>query len=595
MILLDSVSIGFGGQQILKNLTLTINRNDAIGLVGPNGIGKTTILKLIAGLAEPDAGRVVRAKGVKTSYLSQLGSTEHLKKCFSALKDSYKGKEILFGLGFSNERLGNDPEHLSSGFRMRVFLADILLSEPQLILLDEPTNYMDIESMEWLEEWLKTYQGASIIVSHDQYLLSKTARTILELNQLGYFTYNMGYEAYLKDREKRNQSVQDTIKNIEKELEHKLKFVERFKAKATKARQAQSRAKQAKRLEKELSGLAAAPAPSRMKLTFPQPPSSNHKVAALEGVTKSFSGAMVLDKVSIDIHKGEKIAVVGPNGCGKTTLLKLLARQAAPDDGSVHIGSKVTCAYLSQSWSGALAQEDHTVLEEAERFCPDGFKNGIRTLLGAFLFSGDSVFKKLRVLSGGEKMRLEIMKLLLNPPNFLLLDEPTTHLDLGSKEVLEEALKEYQGTIVFTSHDRWFIDSIAQKTLEISNHSLVTYLGNYSYYAEKKHNAAKTTEDQAPPQRQVSSRRIERRERAAVVQERSKKTNVLMSGLKTTESEIMDLETEKKSLESSLADPSTYKDQTKAQDMGRRLAFINARLPELYKEWDDLTARLIEL
>jgi len=532
MITLNHVQKQFGGKILFKDCSLQIGVRDRMGLVGPNGSGKTTLFKLILGEESIDGGEIRIARGVKIGYLPQevvaftgnrvldevlkslsgitslqdkmkileeeLSSMEdpreqeRLAKEYGKLQEHYtilggygleaEAEQILQGLGFKERDFNRATHELSGGWLMRIALAKILLQSPDLLLLDEPTNYLDLDSLIWLENFLLNYPGAMVIVSHDRVFLNHLIDRIAEIEAQKIDLYYGDYDHYLEEKETRIQIVEATYKTQQKKIEQTERFIERFRAKNTKSKQVQSRIKMLEKLERvELPKEKK----KEIRFRFPAPKRSGHRVVEVKNLHKSYGDVSVYQGIDLALFRGDKAAFIGPNGAGKSTLLKILAGVLDFEKGEVILGNDVTRAYFAQQQFDILHPEN-TVFEELLTVATDETQTELRTLLGTFLFSGEEVEKKVSVLSGGEKSRLVLAKMLLKPANFLLLDEPTSHLDIPSRNVLEMALKQFQGTICLITHDRHLINQIANKVIEIDRGALHLFPGNYDYYLYKK-------------------------------------------------------------------------------------------------------------
>ncbi|HUF91322.1 MAG TPA: ABC-F family ATP-binding cassette domain-containing protein [Candidatus Limnocylindria bacterium] len=529
------MSKGYGGQTVLREVTWRIAERERIGLVGPNGAGKTTMCRILAGIEEPDEGRVSRPRHVTVGYLAQevagsttgsvlaeaLGGfedvwtieremeevaaalegspTEALTERYGNLQHRFEAlggyrletaaRSILTGLGFTAADLARPLAEFSGGWRMRAALARLLLMAPSLLLLDEPTNHLDLESLGWLENFLAGYDGTVVVVSHDRYFLNRMVTSIADLSPAGITVYPGDYDEYLVEREARKQLLEAQARNQAKRIAEIERFIDRFRYQATKARQVQSRIKMLDKVERiELDGVTR-----RIHFAFPEPPRTGRRVASLRGIHKAYGANVVYDGMQFEVERGDRVALVGENGAGKSTLLKILAGALPFDRGERALGPHVAVHYYAQHQLDALTV-GHTVLEEIIAAAPQLPHTRLRAILGAFLFSGDAVEKHVTVLSGGEKARLALAKMLVRPAALLCLDEPTNHLDLGSREVLENALAVFPGTIVFISHDRYFINAISTSIVEVAHGVLTRYLGSYDDYL-----AAKASPASAPP------------------------------------------------------------------------------------------------
>ncbi len=527
MIQLDDISKGFGGQALFRDVTWRIAERERIGLVGPNGAGKTTLCRILAGLEEPDTGRVSQGRAVTVGYLPQevagaasgsvlaealggfeavwaleremedvalalerspsdalterYGELQHRFDALGGYRLETQARAILSGLGFRPDELGRPLAEFSGGWRMRAALARLLLLAPSLLLLDEPTNHLDLASLAWLEDFLAGYDGTVVVVSHDRYFLNRMVTSIADLTPDGLVAYPGDYDDFLVEREARRELLEARARNQAKRIAEVERFIERFRYKATKARQVQSRIKMLDRVERiEMPG-----ARRQVHFAFPQPPRTGRRVATLTSIHKAYGDNVVYAGVHAAVERGERLALVGDNGAGKSTLLKILAGVLPFERGERTLGAHVAVHYYAQHQLDAL-DPARTVLEELEAVAPEATHTRLRTILGAFLFSGDTVDKKVAVLSGGEKARLALARMLVRPAALLCMDEPTNHLDLASREVLESALAEFPGTIVFISHDRYFINRIATAVVEVAHGTLTRYPGSYDDYLDAR-------------------------------------------------------------------------------------------------------------
>lgn len=534
---LSNISLAFGARDLIKSATLTLSDGSRAALAGANGAGKSTLMKIAVGLMQPDSGEVTITKGARVSYLPQTlvlsgdqtlweeaeTSFSHIESMLKKqevlgrqLEDAnlepkvmqrlleefdaitthveesgyYRRKEkiseVLTGLGFASKDFEKRVNELSGGWQMRLALAKILLEDPDIMLLDEPTNYLDLEARTWLEGFLQVYRGGVLLVSHDRYFLDVTINEVYELFNGKLTRYPGTYSQYETRRAQELEQLFDAWERQQEEIQHMEDFVRRFRYKESKASQVQSRIKM---LEK----IVPIEIPEGMKhihFSFPPAPHSGKITVRIENVNKAYGELRVLEDFSLEIERGCKMAFVGPNGAGKSTLMRLIAGIDSNYEGRITLGSGVQIGYFAQD-SAEHMNSDNTVEEEAASVCPQQLQSKLRNLLGAFLFRGDDVEKPVSVLSGGERSRLALLKLLLNPANLLILDEPTNHLDLTSKDVLLEALKAFEGTVLFVSHDRGFIEDLADRILELEIGTTPRlYLGNYSYYIEKKETLA---------------------------------------------------------------------------------------------------------
>lgn len=530
---LSDVSLSFGARDLLKGVTVNLQAGSRAALAGPNGAGKSTLMKIAAGLFVPDTGEVAITKGARISYLAQTGVvsgpdtvlaeadrafsrfadllvrqeslgaelahstsdsrlTARLLEEHQAISDTIESsgyyrradrvREVLQGLGFSERDYERKASELSGGWQLRLALARILLENPDILLLDEPTNYLDLEARTWLEAFLRDYHGGVLVVSHDRYFLDVTVNEVLELFQGRLSRYPGDYSSYETRRARELEAIFVSWERQQEEIQKLEDFIRRFRYKASKATQVQSRVK-------VLEKIVPIEIPEGMKkihFSFPPAPHSGRISLRVEGLSRSYGELDVIRNFGIEIERGTKMAFVGPNGAGKSTLMRIIAGADSGFSGEISFGSGVKAAYFAQDSAEALVGT-HTVEEEIESVCPENLLPKVRNMLGAFLFRGDDVEKSVSVLSGGERSRIALLKMLLRPANLLVLDEPTNHLDLTSKDVLLEALKSFDGTVLFVSHDRGFIDELADRVLELEAGTTPRlYLGGYSYYLEKK-------------------------------------------------------------------------------------------------------------
>ena len=520
MLSIKSISKTFAGRTLFADACLQINRRDRIGIVGRNGAGKSTLFSIILGETTPDSGVVALERGAKIGFLPQESAPtgeESVIELVCAVSEKFakaalnlgalgkakgvepsdedyevfesaggarliaKGRQILSGLSFKDNDFDRPARELSGGWIMRAHLARLLVMEPDLLMLDEPTNHLDLDSLIWLQGYLQNYPGAILLISHDREFLNLLVRHILELEGAQATRYTGNYESYLVQRAANEAQRMAAYENQQKEIERLMKFVDRFRSKNTKATQAQSKLKQIERMEKIDAPFISS---KKIKFSFPQPGRSGQRVIALKQLAKTYGDLQVYKSLNLEIERHQRIVLVGPNGAGKSTLLKILAEVVDFDSGERELGHNVQPGYFAQHRAETL-NLNGTVLEEMLDTRASVTEQAARTLLGSFLFSDDDVFKKVGVLSGGEKSRLALAKLLLNPPNFLLLDEPTTHLDIESIDMLIDALSQFNGTMVFISHDVHFIRKTASHVIHVERGKLKHYPGPYNYYLEK--------------------------------------------------------------------------------------------------------------
>jgi ATP-binding cassette, subfamily F, member 3 len=625
MLTVSRLSKSFGGRILFEDAALQVNRGERIALIGPNGAGKTTLFSILLGLDEADTGEVALQRGLKVGYLPQesapvndetvlevataslrdpaANDQDHLSKEESFSSDHQqieaKAKRILRGLGFRETDYARQAKTMSGGWIMRAHLGRLLVMEPDLLLLDEPTNHLDLESLVWLQNYLSTYSGAILLISHDRSFLNAVADRMVEIDQRKLISYRGNYDEYLTQKAARQEQHLAAYKNQQREISRLQTFIDRFGAKNTKASQAQSKRKQIERMDKIEAPDSAG---RRVAFQFPQPERSGRKVLELKGVDHAYGETVVYQNLDYTVERNQRTVLVGPNGAGKSTLLKLLAGVLPIQSGSRELGHNVQVGYCSQHRVDTL-NLDHTVLQEASDCGQQVSEQVVRTLLGAFLFRGDEVFKPVSVLSGGEKSRLVLAKLLLNPPNFLLMDEPTTHLDMPSIEALIQSLRQYEGTLVFISHDVYFIKSIATSVLHVRGGALTPYPGNYDYYLDKTGTESavaglvaegKSTETGAGAGSARKGREQKRLE-ADARQKRSEVKQELQQELRTLEEKILRLELRQKELTSFLEQPDRSENSVRPAQVGRELASVTQELKTLSLRWERLVDTVQEV
>jgi len=636
------VSLSFQERQIFREVGFLVEPGSRIGLVGPNGSGKTTLLRLLRGEINPDSGEIRISKGIRIGYLPQdvyetlagplLNSVinsipgrirlEHdLRRAEQNLNDAYHKQEqashakriaeihqkintlevrfpryeaekILAGLGFKESDFGRSVSSLSGGWKMRAALASLLYQNPELLLLDEPTNHLDIPSIKWLELFLQEYKGAMILVSHDRYFLNRQIHRILSFEPDGLKSYNGDYDSYSKVRGDERRRLEAIARNQAQKIKEARKFINRFRAKASKARQAQSKIKLVKKIE-----LVEGPGKEKtIHFAFPEVPRSGRVVVSIEGVSKGFNGATLYEDLNLAVMRGERIAIIGPNGSGKTTLLKLVAGEIQPDKGKISLGHKVTLGYFAQHHVEMLDPRK-TILQEVSQVVPDETTGFVRGVCGAFLFSGADVDKVIGVISGGERARVSLAKLLVKPGNLMVLDEPTNHLDILSSETLIDALDGYNGTLLFVSHNESFINRLATKIWDIRKGGIMEYPGNLDEYydhlirtnrlagsREEKGNTS--AQAQKAPDRQGHSRKAQKRQRAERRRLIHDTLKPLLDRVQDLEKRIAQFELRQKDLEKRLADPKVFRDKDRSVPLLNEFHDIKNTLDELLMKWE---------
>jgi ATP-binding cassette subfamily F protein 3 len=621
MLTISGVAKAYGGRTLFEDATLQVNRGDRIGLVGPNGAGKSTLFSLILGEESADEGTIVFQRGVSVGFLPQesapAGNETVLELAVGAhavekgeaepahgyhheidFAKEAKAKQILAGLSFRQKDFERPAREMSGGWVMRAHLARLLVMEPDLLMLDEPTNHLDLEALIWFQEYLKNYPGAILMISHDREFLNQLVDSIVEIRMAKLIRYRGNYDEYLTQREANEEQLLAAYNNQQKEIAHLMEFVTRFRAKASKAAQAQSKLKQIERMDR-----IEAPTndDAKIKFRFPQPPRSGLKVITLKNIDMAYGANVVYRGMNFEAERGERMVLVGPNGAGKSTLLKILAGVIVPQAGERILGHNVRCGYFAQYRQDTM-DVTRTVLEEALDTPQRISEQTVRTILGSFLFRGDDVFKKVSVLSGGEKSRLALVKLLLDPPNLLLMDEPTTHLDMPSIDALLYAMEQYEGTLIFISHDVYFIREIGNKVVHVNAGQLTNYAGDYQYYLDKTAatsaraaltaggRAAMAPKPPAPKVDRKEQKRLEAEERQARSKERKKR----QEDVTRLEKAIANMEARQRELTADLENPETYGKPGAAQGINRELAGITDELETLTKQWEAASERLAQ-
>lgn len=630
----------FRGEPLFRSLDFQINDQDRIGLVGENGTGKSTLMKMVAGLVVPDEGEVVGSRRLTFGYLPQDGlfargrtlfeevlsvfegllelerecrqlehdlsemnreGAEYEKKLerYSSISQQFrlhggytleaKAGSVLHGLGFSQKDWNRRCEEFSGGWQMRIVLAKLLLQQPDLLLLDEPTNHLDLEARNWLEAYLQNYPNALVLVSHDRYFLDATIHRVLEIRNRAVHFYKGNYSDFLRQREERMVQLVAAYKAQQKEIARIRAFADRFRYQATKAAQVQSRLKDLERMEL----IELPPESKTVHMRLPEGPRTGRVVLELFDVTAGYGETPVFRDLHLILEKGERVALVGPNGAGKSTLMKILSGRLPLMKGQRKVGHNVLVSYFSQDQDDLLCSAK-TVWDEVFSVAPNHIVPQLRTLLGCFLFTGDSIEKPVSVLSGGERSRLMLCTLLLSPANCLLLDEPTNHLDIRSKDILMDSLQEYSSTLVFVSHDRYFLDGLATRVLEVGNGTASTYLGNYEDYLAKKKAEMQSQEGTTDVGEPLSVNADEPRKRVR------KKVNpykikLLMEKIEQVEAAIHTHETRVAVLSQMLASEKLYRDYSLFRSTMDEHDRLQDELAQLLEEWEKLQSELVTL
>jgi ATP-binding cassette subfamily F protein 3 len=602
MLTVAGLSKSFGGRDLFDDVSFTIQAGERIAISGPNGAGKSTLMKIILGKEEPDAGDVTFMRGTRIGYLPQEGEAVGNETVLEiAVPHEHehdgqfvaKAKQLLASLGFKQSDFDRPARELSGGWVMRAHLARLLTDEPDLLLLDEPTNHLDLETLLWFQDYLLHYPGAILFISHDREFLNQLCTHIAELRAAKILRYTGNYDSYLEQRAANELNMITAAKAQQRKIDQLQVFVDRFRAKNTMAAQAQSKMKQIERLKEEMVELPESNGPT-VGFKFPQPQRSGQRVITLENMKFGYTEKLIYENLNFEAERGQRTVLVGPNGAGKSTLLKLLAEVLQPSAGERKLGHNVKFGYFAQHRAQALNPQ-HTVWQEACDTPQRVTEQAIRNLLGSFLFRGDDIDKRVSVLSGGEKSRLALVKLLLDPPNLLLMDEPTTHLDLASVDALIEALKQFEGTLIFISHDVHFIRALSNHCIRVEAGTLRHFPGGYQYYLDKTGQAARAAltssgfsqvaavEKPAAPQ---VDRKEQRRVEAEQRQARSKQRKELQTRISTLEKEIADLEAKERDYAAELEKPETYHSGGRATQINRELMHITDRLEAANAEWE---------
>ena len=633
MILLNGSNIKkmFLDETLFESVSFNVDSNDKIGFIGVNGAGKSTLFKIITGDMDYDEGEIFKNKGLRVGYLDQYsvngseksiweetltvfadviemenqldeirfdiennnGNIDELVKRQTSLQEAFaerdgfyyksKVKSTLTGLGFSEDEFDLCVDKLSGGQKTRVALGKILLSDANLLLLDEPTNHLDIESVEWLEDFLRNYSGAFIVISHDRYFLDKIVSKIIELDNGNATVFSGNYTDYASKKAiLRNMQLKEYL-NQQREIKHQEEVITKLKQfnREKSIKRAESREKMLNKME-----FVDKPEILNDKMDIKLEPNviSGNDVLTVDNLTKGFDGTVLFDNICFQIKRGERVALIGSNGTGKTTILKLINGIIPADSGSIYLGAKVNIGYYDQEHH--VLDPDKTIFDEIRDAYPDLNNTQIRNTLAAFLFTNEDVFKYIKDLSGGERGRVSLAKLMLSNANFLILDEPTNHLDITSKEILENALNSYTGTVLFVSHDRYFINSTATRIIELANKTVVNYIGNYDYYLEKKDilGAKPITNNTSKSSSSAISKLNWQEEKVKQAQQKKIKNEI-----KRTEERMALIEAEIEELDNMYADPAISSDTAKLMEIHTRKEALSKELDELYDKWGELT------
>ncbi len=627
----QNISKAYGITEILNNINFHIEAKEKLAIVGINGAGKSTLLKIIMGEEEADEGQVVIGKDISVGYLAQHQDSYYDKTIFEELlsvkqdvielqeqirlleqnmknlegaeleaalerytrmnhtfeqQDGYAFESqvtgILKGLGFEEADFNRPVSELSGGQKTRVSLGRLLLARPDVILLDEPTNHLDLNSIAWLENYLKSYDGAVIIVSHDRYFLDKIVTKVVELENTKSTIYHGNYSYYAAKREEVRLSKYRAYMNQQAEIKHQEAVITKLKQfnREKSIRRAESREKMLDKLERLEKPQQVN---DEMRLTLTPDIESGNDVLYIEGLSKSFGQHTLFTNIGMDIKRGERVALIGNNGTGKTTILKIINQLLPKNSGKIILGAQVHIGYYDQEHQ--VLHPDKTIFDELHDAYPDMTNTRIRNVLAAFLFTGDEVFKEIRDLSGGERGRVSLAKLMLSNANFLILDEPTNHLDITSKEILENALKNYTGTILYVSHDRYFINQTATRILDLHDGGITSYIGNYDYYIEQQLvSTARAEEKAAVVREETENKKDWKRSKEEQAKERKRQND-----LKKTESRIEELENLISSLDEEMALPENATSAAKLSELAKQQAKANEELEQLYEIWEKLS------
>jgi ATP-binding cassette subfamily F protein 3 len=642
MIQLSSAGKRYGHKLLFEGADWLITPKDRVGLVGANGTGKSTLMKILGGMESLDYGSLSVAKGISSSYLPQDGltlsgrtvfaeamsvfaklralegemeeltgrmseldhsSTEYAQVAerYQRIEHEYRTRDgyaieaqvgsVLMGLGFRKEDWYRETDEFSGGWQMRIALAKLLLQKPNLLLLDEPTNHLDLEARNWLEEYLTNYPYAFVLISHDRYFLDITVNKIVEIWNKHIHFYPGNYEKYLAQKTQRQEQLEAAYQNQRDRIEQLEVFISRFRYQATKAKQVQSRIKELEKMER----IDLPEEEKTIHFSFPQPKASGRIVAEFAGVAKSYGEKEVFRDVSFFIERGDRIALVGVNGAGKSTLIKLLAQEEPLSAGDYKFGHNVQADYFAQDQYKEL-DPDSRILDDLGKLSPQSRETELRNLLGCFLFSGEDVFKRIGVLSGGERNRYALLRMLLHPANFLLLDEPTNHLDMRAKDILLEALSKYTGTVVFVSHDRYFIDKLATRVFEVGDGQVEVYPGNYEDYRWRKEGGAAKLQESVETATARPTNGNKPQTAAENADTKSRRLNPIRR--KQMEDRLREVEEEISRAESTIAACETgLQTFVSAEETARLTKELEAGRQELQEhmaEWEELSAALQE-
>lgn len=629
----SNISKAYVVDNVIENISFSVNENEKIGLIGLNGAGKTTLFNILTENLEPDTGEIFKAKEKKMCYLKQntkiespgtimdemlsiyddiIKLEEKLKKLSYKIssftehdnhdeleslmddyakmseqfeeKDGYSFKSlikgVLKGLGFSESEFNKPINLLSGGQKSRVMLAKLLLEKADMLLLDEPTNHLDIEAISWLEKYIRDFKGTVLIISHDRYFLDNTVNRIFLMENKNLKSYNGNYTEFMKKRKTELEQKKKQYEEYEKEIKRQEEMIQRLHSYGSKRniRQAFSRQKaldKIKKMDKPISGS------KKVKLQFTPKVKSGKDVLKVKNLSVAFDGPPIFNNVGLNIYQGEKVCIIGPNGIGKSTLLKIIANKITNYSGAVDIGHYVNIGYYDQEQTNL--NPENTVIDEVWDYRPDLNYYDIRTMLAQFLFNDDDMYKIVGDLSGGEKGRLSLLKLMTSDANFLLMDEPTNHLDIDSKEILEDALLNYKGTVLAISHDRYFLNKVADKIYDMSKDGVFQYLGNYDYYLQKKAELGEKDDEETVSKTKTELKAEKKKERENIRDRQQRKRTI-----KNLEEQIQMHENKVSELELALCEPSTYNDKALIINLNENLTVYKNELETLYKQWEEI-------